>query len=105
MTVIVTTMPGGIAQVINPEAGRITYKCKSDSAVMEMDAFGGVVRFLKKGSKAIVAGEVTRLEDCAVVRPGDPDYESARDDARRAAVEFHRQKIAKLDEEIQNLES
>lgn len=45
MTVTVTKMPGGITQLFNTETGRVTYKCKSESGYMFIEAFGGIVQF------------------------------------------------------------
>lgn len=102
MTVIVTRMPGGIAQMFTPETGKITYKCKGEVAFMEIEAFGGIVRFNQRGSKAIVAGSVTELQDCDVIMDGDDGYEDARTAAADAAVEFRREQIARLQEEIRD---
>lgn len=54
MTVIVTKKPGGITQLFNPDTGKITYKSKKDQAFLKIDAFEGIVKFNKKGAKAIV---------------------------------------------------
>ena len=48
MTVIVTKMPGGVAQIYNPSIGKITYKCKADQAFLKLDAFDGIVKFNQK---------------------------------------------------------
>ena len=45
MTVTVTRKPGGITQLFNTETGRVTYKCRAESAFMLMEAFGGIVKF------------------------------------------------------------
>ncbi len=45
MTVTVTKMPGGITQLFNTETGRVTYKCKSESGYMFIEAFSGIVQF------------------------------------------------------------
>ena len=77
MTVTVTRTPGGITQLFNTETGRVTYKCKSDSAYMIIEAFGGIVRFNQKGSIATVTGHVTSLESCDVIKKGDSEYKEA----------------------------
>ncbi len=51
MTVIVTKMPGGVTQLFNTETGRVTHKCKADSAFMLIEAFGGIVKFNQKDAK------------------------------------------------------
>ncbi len=38
MTVIVTRKPGGVTQLFNTETGRVTYKCKAESAYMLIEA-------------------------------------------------------------------
>jgi hypothetical protein len=48
MTVTVTRKPGGITQLFNTETGRVTYKCKAESAFMLIEAFGGIVKFNQK---------------------------------------------------------
>jgi len=48
MTVIVTRKPGGVTQLFNTETGRVTYKCKAESALMYIEAFDGIVKFNQK---------------------------------------------------------
>ena len=48
MTVTVTRKPGGITQLFNTETGRVTYKCKAESAYMLIEAFGGLYNLIKK---------------------------------------------------------
>jgi len=55
MTVTVTRKPGGITQLFNTETGRVTYKCKAESAYLLIEAFGGIVQFHQKGAMATVA--------------------------------------------------
>jgi hypothetical protein len=45
MTVIVTRLSGGVTQLFNTETGRVTFKCKAESAFMPIEAFGGIVKF------------------------------------------------------------
>ena len=98
MTVVVTSMPGGIAQVFNPDTGRITYKCKSErGAVMEIGALGGVARFSGRGSSAVVSGPSVQLHGCEVLREGDEGYGEARAEARRCRAEFARERMAELE--------
>ena len=77
MTVIVTRKPGGVTQLFNTETGRVTYKCKAESAYMIIEAFGGIVKFNQKGSIATVTGHITSLESCDVLKKGHPDYKEA----------------------------
>ncbi len=103
MTVVVTRMPGGIAQMFTPETGKITYKCKGQTALMEIEAFGGVVRFNQRGSKAIVSGPVTELQDCSVIMPEDDGYAEARRAAAEAIIAFREEQIALLQKEVEDL--
>ena len=103
MAVIVTKMPGGIAQVYNPETGKITYKCKGESAFMEIEAFGGIVKFTKKGAKAIVSGPIASVENCEIIKPGDKEYDQAKNSSIKAQREFKEQRIAQLTKEIDEL--
>ena len=77
MTVIVTRKPGGITQLFNTETGRVTYKCKAESAYMEIEAFGGIVQFNQKGAIAIVTGHITSLESCNVIKKSHSNYKEA----------------------------
>jgi hypothetical protein len=63
MTVTVTRKPGGITQLFNTDNGRVTYKCKAESAYMLIEAFGGIVKFNQKNAMATVTGHITSLED------------------------------------------
>ena len=103
MTVIVTKMPGGIAQMFTPETGKITYKCKGESTYMEIEAFGGIVKFLQKGSKAIVAGPATSLENCEVIKPDDPKFNEVRKITIRTRVKFKEEQISQITDEINEL--
>lgn len=77
MTVTVTRKPGGITQLFNTETGRVTYKCKADSAYMLIEAFGGIVKFNQKNAMATVTGHLTSLESCDVLKSGHPEYKDA----------------------------
>ena len=77
MTVTVTRKPGGITQLFNTETGRVTYKCKADSAYMLIEAFDGIVRFNQKGAIATVTGHITSLDSCDVIKENDKDYKQA----------------------------
>ncbi|AJM92905.1 hypothetical protein [Nitrosopumilus piranensis] len=77
MTVTVTRKPGGITQLFNTDTGRVTYKCKADSAYMLIEAFGGIVKFNQKDAIATVTGHVTSLESCDVLKNGHPEYKDA----------------------------
>lgn len=103
MTVIVTKMPGGIAQMFTPETGKITYKCKGQSTFMEIEAFGGIVKFNQKGSKAIISGHVTELQDCTVILPEEDGYESAKKHATDALIAFKKDQIAQLTKETNEI--
>jgi len=61
MTVVVTRKPGGVTQLFNTETGRVTYKCKAESAYMLIEAFGGIIKFNHKGAIATVTGNLLHL--------------------------------------------
>ena len=77
MTVIVTKISGGITQLFNTETGKVTLKCKEDSALMYIEAFGGIVRFNKKGATATVTGNLTTLHSCDVIKENDSDFKES----------------------------
>jgi len=105
MTVIVTKKPGGITQLFNTETGRVTYKCKTDSAFMLIEAFGGIIQFHQKGAMATVTGHVTSLESCDVLKKGHPNYQDALITIISAHKEFA-QNISNIHQkEIQELEN
>ncbi len=62
MTVIVTRKPCAVTQLFNTETGRITYKCKAESAYMLIETFGGIIKFNHKGAIVTVTGHITSLE-------------------------------------------
>ncbi len=103
MTVVVTRMPGGIAQIFTPETGKITYKCKGETALMEIEAFGGIVKFNQRGSKAIVSGPATELQDCEVITPEDNRYQEAKRAAADAIIAFKERQAAQLQKEAGDL--
>ena len=105
MTVTVTRKPGGITQLFNTETGRITYKCKADSAYMVIEAFGGIVRFNQKGAIATVTGHVTSLESCDVIKKGDSEYKEALTTIISAHKEFAKTVADLYQNEIQTLEN
>jgi len=66
MTVIVTRKPGGVTQLFNTETGRVTYKCKAESAYMLIEAFGGIISTHKEFAKNVSASyqkEIQELEN------------------------------------------
>ena len=105
MTVTVTRKPGGITQLFNTETGRVTYKCKADSAFMLIEAFGGIVKFNQKGSMATVTGHITSLESCDLIKKGDPYYKDALSSIISAHKEFAKQVSDSYQKEIQDLEN
>lgn len=88
MTVTVTKKPGGITQLFNTETGRVTYKCKAESAYMLIEAFGGIVKFNKKGAMATVTGHITDLDSCDVLKKGHSEYKPALSAIITAHKEF-----------------
>ena len=105
MTVTVTRKPGGITQLFNTETGRVTYKCKADSAFMLIEAFGGIVKFTQKGSMATVTGHITSLESCDLINEGDPSYKDALLSIISAHKDFAQQVSDSYKKEIQDLEN
>lgn len=104
MTVTVTKMPGGITQLFNTETGRVTYKCKADSGFMLIEAFGGIVKFNKKGAMATVTGQVTTLDSCDVLKEDDSDYKGALSEIIKDQKEFAQTKAEARQNKIQHLE-
>lgn len=91
-------MPGGISQLFNPDTGRITYKCKKDSAFLKIEAFGGIVKFNKKGAKAIVSGPSISSEDCQIIKENDPQYK----DALKACLQAQKSENQEIISNLQN---
>ncbi len=105
MTVIVTRKPGGVTQLFNTETGRVTYKCKAESAYMIIEAFGGIVKFNQKGAMATVTGHITSLESCDVIKKGHPSYKEALSIILSAHKEFAQNVSDSYQKEIQELEN
>jgi hypothetical protein len=105
MTVIVTQKPGGITQLFNTETGRVTYKCKAESAYMQIEAFGGIVQFNQKGAIATVTGHITSLESCDVIKKGHPNYKDALSAIILAHNEFAQNVSNEYQNKIQELEN
>jgi hypothetical protein len=105
MTVIVTRKPGGVTQLFNTETGRVTYKCKAESAYMQIEAFGGIVQFNQKGAIATVTGHITSLESCDVIKKGHPNYKDALCAIILAHKEFARNVSNEYQNKIQELEN
>ncbi|MDF2422887.1 MAG: hypothetical protein OPY08_01825 [Nitrosopumilus sp.] len=105
MTVIVTRKPGGITQLFNTETGRVTYKCKAESAFMLIEAFGGIVKFNQKDAIATVTGHITSLESCDVLKKGHLEYKEALTTIVSAHKEFARNVSDSYKKEIQELEN
>ncbi|MFQ5782998.1 MAG: hypothetical protein ACE5GR_08120 [Nitrosopumilus sp.] len=105
MTVIVTRKPGGITQLFNTETGRVTYKCKTESAYMLIEAFGGIVKFNQKGAMATVTGHITNLESCDVLKKGHPNYKEALMQIISAHKEFAKNISDSHQNDIQEFEN
>ena len=104
MTVTVTKMPGGITQLFNTETGRVTYKCKSESGYMFIEAFGGIVQFNQNGVMATVTGHLTALDSCSIIKEGDSNYKEALTAIIHAKKQFAQIKTETYQKEIQELE-
>jgi hypothetical protein len=105
MTVIVTRMPGGITQLFNTETGKVTFKCKAESALMPIEAFGGIVKFNQKGAMATVTGHLTTLDSCDVIKETDEGFKEAMSIVIKAKKEFTKNKYDTAQKEIQELEN
>ena len=105
MTVIVTRKPGGVTQLFNTETGRVSYKCKAESALMYIEAFDGIVKFNQKNAMATVTGHITSLESCDIIKKGDQNYKSALTSIISAQKEFAQIVSDTSQKEIQELEN
>ena len=105
MTVIVTRKPCGVTQLFNTETGRVTYKCKAESAYMLIEAFGGIIKFNHKGAVATVTGHITSLESCDVIKKGHTNYNEALSTIISAHKEFAQNVSDSYQKEIQELEN
>jgi len=105
MTVVVTRKPGGVTQLFNTETGRVTYKCKAESAFMLIEAFGGIVQFNQKDAIATVTGHITSLESCDVIKKGHSNYKEALTVIVSAHKEFAQNVANSYQNEIQELEN
>ena len=105
MTVIVTRKPGGVTQLFNTETGRVTFKCKAESALMYIEAFDGIVKFNKKNAIATVTGHITSIESCDIIKKDDPNYKSASASIISAQKEFAQIVSDTTQKEIQELEN
>jgi len=105
MTVTVTRKPGGITQLFNTETGRVSYKCKAESALMYIEAFDGIVKFNQKNAMATVTGHITSLESCDVLKKGDSNYKEALATIISAQKEFTQIVFDTHQKEIQELEN
>ena len=105
MTVTVNKMPGGVTQLFNTETGKVTYKCKAESAFLPIDAFGGIVKFNQKGAMATVIGDIKSLDLCDVIKEGDSEYKKALSAVITANKEYAKNKYELAIKEIQELEA
>ena len=104
MGVVVTRKPGGISQLYNTETGQVTFKCKSDSAFMFIEAFDGIVKFNKKGAIATVNGHITSLDSCDVIKENDSTYKDALMQIIQDHKEYAKEQQNSMEKEIQRLE-
>jgi hypothetical protein len=105
MTVIVTRKPGGVTQLFNTETGRVSYKCKAESALMYIEAFDGIVKFNQKNAMATVTGHIASLESCDIIKKGDQEYKDALVTIISAQKEFAQGVSEITQKEIQELEN
>jgi len=100
MTVIVTKMSGGVTQLFNTETGRVTRKCKADSALMLIEAFGGIVKFNQKDAKATVTGHLRSIESCDVIKEEEQGYKETLPTIIEAKKEFVKNKHETTQKEL-----
>ena len=105
MAVLVTRKPGGVTQLFNTETGRVSYKCKAESAFMYIEAFDGIVKFNQKNAMATVTGHVTSLESCDIIKKEDQGYKEALVIIISAQKEFAQIVSDTSQKEIQELEN
>jgi len=105
MTVIVKRKPGGVTQLFNTETGRVTYKCKAESAYMLIEAFGGIIKFNHIWAIATVTGHITSLESCDVIKKGHPNYKEALSIIISGYKKFAQNVSNSYKNEIQELEN
>lgn len=105
MTVIVTRKPGGVTQLFNTETGKVTYKCKAESAYMLIEAFGGIVKFNQKDATATVTGHITSLQSCDVIKKCHANCKDALIDIISSYKEFAGNRLNVYQNKIQKLEN
>ena len=105
LTVTVTKMPGGVVQVLNPDSGKVTYKAKSDTAYLNLESFGGIVKFNKKGSKITMQNAEVTNEDCEIIKKDSHTYKTAMSEALKAQKIFLEQKKDQIEQEISQVAS
>ena len=105
MAVLVTRKPGGVTQLFNTETGRVSYKCKAESALMYIEAFDGIVKFNQKNAMATVTGHITSLESCDIIKKEDQGYKEALVIIISAQKEFAQIVSDTSQKEIQELEN
>ena len=105
MAVLVTRKPGGVTQLFNTETGRVSYKCKAESALTYIEAFDGIVKFNQKNAMATVTGHVTSLESCDIIKKEDQGYKEALVIIISAQKEFAQIVSDTSQKEIQELEN
>ena len=105
MAVLVTRKPGGVTQLFNTETGRVSYKCKAESAFMYIEAFDGIVKFNQKNAMATVTGHITSLESCDIIKKEDQGYKEALVIIISAQKEFAQIVSDTSQKEIQELEN
>jgi hypothetical protein len=72
---------------------------------MLIEAFGGIVKFNKKGAMATITGHITSLESCDVIKKGHSDYKDALTGIISAHKEFVQNVSDSYQKEIQDLEN
>jgi hypothetical protein len=70
---------------------------------LKIDAFDGIVKFNKKGSRAIVDGPNTTLEDCEIIKSENPSYADALQKAINSEKKFKEEQISQLKQEVDDI--
>lgn len=97
-------MPGGVVELFNPDTGKITYKAKADAAFLNLDSFGGIIKFTKKGAKATILGNVVETDSCEIIKRDSADYKGALRTCLSMEKEFLEKKLSVISEQISSIQ-
>lgn len=97
-------MPGGVVELFNPDTGKITYKAKADVAFLNLDSFGGIIKFTKKGAKATILGNIIETDSCEIIKRDSSDYKGALRTCLSMEKEFLEKKLSVISEQISSIQ-